>query len=87
MSNPQILDEPPQSASITDYDRTHFKLLMRLADAEDDGASWEEAVQKFFGIDADKEPERALRVHQCHLARAYWLIENGYDELRRQSLN
>jgi hypothetical protein len=82
-----FLDEPPQGPAITDYDRTHFKLLMRLVDAEDDGADWEEAVQILFGIDPDKEPERAHRIHQSHLARAHWLIENGYDELRRQSLN
>lgn len=84
---PDFLDEPPQGASITDYDRAHFKLLMRLVDAEDDGGDWEEAVQILFGIDADKEPERARLVHQSHLARAHWLIENGYAELRRQSLN
>lgn len=87
MNRAQILDEPPQSASITDYDRRHFKLLMRLADAEDDGASWEEAVRAVLGIDVDRDPNRARHIHHTHLMRARWLIKNGYDQLRRESLH
>ena len=83
----QILDEPPQSPSITDYDRKHFKLLMRLADAEDDGAPWQEAARIVLGIDAESDPDRARHIHESHLARARWLIEKGYDHLRRQSLH
>lgn len=82
-----ILDEPPQSASITDYDRKHFKLLMRLADAEDDGAPWQEAVRITLGIDVESDPDRARHIHDSHLARARWLIENGYDHVHRQSLH
>lgn len=87
VNHARILDEPPQSASITDYDREHFKLLMRLADAEDDGAPWQEAVRIILGIDAESDPDRARHIHESHLARARWLIENGCDHLRRQSLH
>lgn len=39
-----FLDEPPQSAALTAYDREHMKLYMRLLDAATDGADWREAV-------------------------------------------
>lgn len=87
MTASEILDEPPQSASMTDYDRTHLKLYMRLLDAEADGADWEEAVEILFGVDPDLEPERARRMHQSHLARARWMTEHGYRDLLRQSLH
>ncbi len=32
------MDEPPQSAVLTNYDRTHMTLYLRLLDAETDGA-------------------------------------------------
>jgi glycerol-3-phosphate O-acyltransferase len=73
-----FLDRPPESATLTDYDRTHMKLYMRLLDAATDGAAWQEAVSVLFGIDPDKNPERARRVHDSHLARARWMTEHGY---------
>jgi len=76
-----FLDEPPQSTVLTSYDRAHMKVYMRLLDAETDGADWREAVVLLFGIDPDKEPERANRVHRTHLARARWMTEHGYRQL------
>ena len=72
---------------MTDYDRTHLKLYMRLLDAEADGADWEEAAEILFGVDPDREPERARRMHRSHLARARWMTEHGYRDLLRQSLH
>ena len=37
-----------------------------------------------FGIDPDREPERAQRVHHSHLARARWMTEHGYRQLVRE---
>jgi len=73
-----FLDEPPQSPALTSYDREHMKLYLRLLDAATDGASWKEAVAVLFGLDADREPKRAKRVHDTHLARARWMSEVGY---------
>lgn len=87
MTAPEMLDEPPQSASMTDYDRAHIKLYMRLLDAEADGADWAEAVEILFGINPDREPERAYRIHQSHLARARWMTEHGYRDLLHQNLH
>lgn len=80
-----FLDEPPQSTTLTNYDRTHMKLYMRLLDAESDGADWREAVAVLFGIDPCKEPERANRVHRSHLGRARWMREHGYRQLAREA--
>ncbi len=85
MTQEQFLDEPPQSPALTSYDRTHMKLYLRLLDAETDGADWREAVSVLFGIDPEREPERAQFVHRSHLARARWMTEQGYRELVRES--
>ena len=84
MTQAAFLDQPPESATLTDYDRTHMKLYMRLLDAATDGAAWQEAVSVLFGIDPDKNPERARRVHDSHLARARWMTEHGYRLLANE---
>lgn len=83
MKKPGFLDKPPESAVLTDYDRSHMKEYMRVLDAATDGADWREAVAVIFGIDPAAEPERARRVHDSHLARARWMTEHGYRQLLR----
>jgi hypothetical protein len=80
-------DEPPQSAALTTYDREHLKTYLRLLDSEADGAGWEEVVCVIFGLDPGKEPARAERVYNSHLARAKWMTENGFRSLIRSSLH
>lgn len=75
-------DDAPTGDLLTDYDRDHVKLYIRLLDAEADGADWTEAVQVLFGIDPATEHARARRVHDSHLARAHWMTEHGYKILR-----
>ncbi|TIO24033.1 DUF2285 domain-containing protein [Mesorhizobium sp.] len=84
MTQLEFLDEPPQNAALTDYDRAHMKIYMRVLDAATDGADWREAVAVIFGIDPDAEPERARRVHDSHLARARWMTKHGYRQLLRE---
>jgi len=74
-------DIAPVSDELTEYDRAHIKLYMRLLDAADDGAEWTEAVNVLFGIDPVQEPGRARRVHDSHLARARWMTKSGYRQL------
>jgi Uncharacterized conserved protein (DUF2285) len=83
MAQDHFLDEPPESAVLTTYDRQHMKLYMRLLDAATDGADWREAVSILFGLDPDQEPDRARHVHDTHLARARWMTEHGYRQLLR----
>lgn len=79
-----FLDTAPSVEHLTDYDRAHIKLYMRLLDAATDGADWREAVEILFGIDPLREPDRARHVHDSHLARARWMTHTGYKHLLRQ---
>ncbi|HWJ75906.1 MAG TPA: DUF2285 domain-containing protein [Kaistia sp.] len=78
-------DTAPSGTDLTDYDRAHIRLYMRVLDAAADGADWQEAVAVLFGIDPDREPDRARHVHDSHLARARWMTQTGYKHLLRQS--
>ncbi|MEO9337099.1 DUF2285 domain-containing protein [Mesorhizobium sp. SB112] len=85
MTQVTFKDEPPQSAALTTYDREHLKTYLRLLDADAEGCPWEEIVHVVFGLDAEKEPDRAGRVYATHLARAKWMTENGLRHLIRSS--
>ena len=76
-----ISDLAPQGDDLTDYDHAHMTLYLRLFDAAENGASLQEISQILFGIDADKEPERARKIYDSHLARARWMTEHGYRKL------
>jgi hypothetical protein len=78
-----IADQAPNGAALTDYDRAHLPIYLRLLDAAEDGAGWEEASRIVLGIDPDAQPDRARRAHETHLARARWLTEHGYRDLLR----
>lgn len=85
MGQADFLDEPPHSEHLTEYDRAHFATYLRLLDAEADAAHWAEVVRVIFGLDPDEHPERAMQVHEAHLARAHWMTENGYRDLLRSA--
>ena len=76
-----ISDLAPQGDDLTDYDHAHMKLYLRLFDAAESGANLQEISQILFGIDADKEPARAQKMYDSHLARARWMTEHGYRKL------
>ncbi len=78
-------DIAPIGQELTEYDRTHVKLYVRLLDAAADGADWKEAVQVLFGLDPVREPERCRRIHDSHLTRARWMTHTGYRHLLRQA--
>ncbi|TIL61918.1 MAG: hypothetical protein E5Y89_26820, partial [Mesorhizobium sp.] len=54
-----LRDEVPWSESLTNYDRKHFKIYLRILDACADSASLEEMADLILGIDPDLEPVRA----------------------------
>jgi Uncharacterized conserved protein (DUF2285) len=74
-------DRPPDSAELTAYDERHLATYLRLLDADEEGADWKEAVQIIFGLDPDREPQRARIVYEGHLARARWMTQSGYRHL------
>lgn len=81
ISDPSILDQPPQGEGLTAYDEALCGRYLCLLDAEAEGADWREAVKLIFGVDATREPERARRVYDSHLARAHWMTEAGFAHL------
>ena len=54
---------------------------MRLLDVDAEGADWAEVARIVLHIDPSDEPERGRRAWESHLARAEWMIENGYRDL------
>jgi hypothetical protein len=78
---PAFKDQPPQLDHVSPYDEEHLANYIRLLDAEAEGADWREAAAIIFGIDPEKEPERAKLVYDSHLARAHWMTEKGYRHL------
>lgn len=79
--SPRIADLAPTEAHVTDYDRQHAALYLRLLDAAEEGAAWEDVARIVLAIDPTREPERANGAYQSHLARARWLTEQGYRDL------
>jgi hypothetical protein len=78
-----VADAAPCEDELTPYDRAHFMTYLRLLDAESDGADWNEAALIILGIDPGREPARAWRAYETHMARARWMTEHGYEQLIR----
>jgi hypothetical protein len=83
--DPQIADEAPASSELTDYDYSVLVVYLRLLDAAEEGADWREVSQIVLKIDPEKEPARASRAYETHLARARWMTEHGYRHLLREA--
>jgi len=81
MNTAAFEDRPPDSAELTPYDERHLATYLRLLDADEEGADWKEAVKIIFGLDPDREPQRASIVYDSHLARARWMTQSGYRHL------
>jgi Uncharacterized conserved protein (DUF2285) len=85
MTTPPFDDCPPADDRITAYDERHFVTYLRLLDAADEGADWQEAAQIIFGLDSRVEPDHARLVHDAHLERARWMTTRGYRHLLEMS--
>jgi hypothetical protein len=81
--DPPIADVAPMDGVLTGYDEQHVVTYLRLLDADRDGADWREVAKLVLHIDPDREPDRALRAWETHLARARWMTECGYQHLLR----
>jgi type VI secretion system activator RovC-like protein len=81
--DPDVADEAPQADDLTPYDMEHLVTYLRLLDADTDGAEWTEGASVVLHIDPVREPERARRAWDSHLARARWMTEHGFQHLLR----
>ena len=71
--NPDVADEVPWADGITEYDNRHDDTYLRLLDADSEGVAKDDMARRILGIDPDKEPERARKAVESHLARARWM--------------
>jgi T6SS, Transcription factor, DNA binding domain len=83
--DPPVADTPPNAETLTPYDEEHLVTYLRLLDAEADGADWTEVARLVLHIDPSREPARARRAWESHLARAKWMTKHGYQHLLRGS--
>jgi hypothetical protein len=81
--DPDCADEAPNADTLTPYDMGHLVTYVRLLDAEAEGADWTEVAHVVLHIDPSREPMRARRAWETHLARAKWMTEHGYRHLLR----
>ena len=79
--DPDVADTAPDDPVLTVYDEEHVVTYLRLLDAEAASADWREAARLILHIDAVREPERARRAFDTHLARAKWMADHGYRHL------
>jgi hypothetical protein len=80
---PSLAETAPTDAILTKYDKEHLVIYLRLLDAEDSGAEWEEVAQIVLKLDPAADRPRARRTWESHLARAHWLTNNGYRQWLR----
>jgi hypothetical protein len=81
--DPDVADAAPDDPVLTTYDEQHLVTYWRLLDAEADGAEWREVARIVLHIDPDREPSRARKAFDSHLARAKWMADHGYRDLLR----
>ncbi|CTQ58475.1 hypothetical protein LA5095_02291 [Roseibium album] len=80
-TNMKIQETVPWSDRVTGYDKEHFTLYMKLLVASSDGANELEMARAILGVDPAASPEFAKKIVGSHLARANWLLVEGYKEL------
>lgn len=83
--DPDVADMAPGNATLTVYDEEHIITYLRLLDADAEGADWREVARIVLHIDPNREPARARRAFEIHLARAKWMTECGYRLLLRHT--
>lgn len=75
--DPDVADSAPNEPALTAYDEQHVVTYIRVLQAEGEGADWREVARVVLHMDPEREPDRARRAYQSHLARAKWMTEQG----------
>ena len=81
--DPVVADLAPTGPTLTTYDEEHVVTYIRILDADREGADWREVSRIVLHIDPEQEPDRARRAFDSHLARAKWVVREGYRQLLR----
>ena len=72
-SGPKIAEELSWSYHVTEYYDRHETSYLGLLDADTEGASKDDMARQILDIDPAREPERARKALESHLARARWM--------------
>lgn len=73
-----LLERAPETAGLTDYDRTHVLTYARLLDAERDGYDWPAVAIEVLDLDVDADRVGAEKCWRSHLDRAHWFVNGGF---------
>jgi len=76
--DPDVADTAPSDAVLILYDEEHIITYLRMLDAHAVSADWKEVARIVLHLDPDREPDRARKAFDSHLARAKWMTEHGY---------
>jgi hypothetical protein len=68
--DPFCADQAPTNSSLTGYNQEHLVTYLRLLGADAEGADWTEVVRSILHFDPERDPARARRALDSHLARA-----------------
>jgi hypothetical protein len=79
--DPNVADTAPSEPVLTEYDEEHIVTYLRLLDANAEAADWREVARIVLHLDPAREPDRARRAFDSHLARAKWMSGHGYQQL------
>ncbi len=79
--DPDVDDHAPTADVITAYDEAHFITYLRLLDAEQEGADWQDVSMVVLHRDPIAEAERTRSCWCSHLDRARWMTSTGYRKL------
>ena len=71
----------PEDETLTDYDREHLIVYLRLLDAAADDADWREVARLVLQLDPDTDAAGAHYTWDSHLRRARWMSQSGYRHL------
>ena len=78
LSAPFLLDAPPESDQLTEYDRAHFTTYLFLLDWSARGGDWRKAAEQIFDEEIAIALFRAKKAYDTHLARAQWMTHTGH---------
>jgi hypothetical protein len=84
--DPDVADTAPADSMLTPYDHEHMITYFRILDADAEGADWQEVTQIVLHIDPEREPARARRAFDSHLARTRWMTKHGYKLILRYGM-
>ena len=68
--DPDVADTAPSDAVLILYDEEHIITYLRMLDAHAVSADWKEVARIVLHLDPDREPDRARKAFDSHLARA-----------------